>query len=105
MTLTHGVHTEDIENFFVIVLLNASLEEFFDGTLGSLDGFGNLIDILRLDHGFEIILENLGEVVYSESVRRSGHRGGYTYSATPIPGSILRYLANPGDRRNGPGSA
>jgi hypothetical protein len=43
--------------------LRAGTDELADSPLWPLDGLGDLIDILGLDNGLEVVLENLGEVV------------------------------------------
>jgi hypothetical protein len=43
--------------------LRARLDERANTPIGRLDGFGNLVDILGLDDGLEVVLEDLGEIV------------------------------------------
>jgi len=42
-----------------------------DGAVGALDGFGYLVNILRLRDSFEIVLEDFGEEVCGELVTSS----------------------------------
>lgn len=57
------VITKNIQNLFKIVHLRATLDKTSDGLDRALDRFRDLIDILGFDDSFEIVLENLCEVV------------------------------------------
>lgn len=46
-----------------VVQLSAGLDESSHVLNRSLDGPGNLVNILRLDDSLEIVLQNLGEIV------------------------------------------
>lgn len=53
---------EGIDNVVNVVPLTLALEHFLHRLL-ALDGTGNVINILGLDEGFEIILEDFGKVI------------------------------------------
>lgn len=59
MNLTHRVN-----DLLVVVHLGATFQQLFHRAFRAFDCSGNLVHILRLDDGLEIILENLREVVY-----------------------------------------
>jgi hypothetical protein len=44
----------------------AALKELLD-RLGALDGPRDLVDVLGLDNGFQVIFQQLGEVVYASA--------------------------------------
>jgi hypothetical protein len=44
--------------------LDTSLDELGDLLDRALHGAGNLVDILRLNDSLQVVLKNLGEVVY-----------------------------------------
>jgi hypothetical protein len=46
-----------------------------DALVGSLDGPGDLVHILRLDHSLKVVFQKLGEVVYFHvSISPTSHR-------------------------------
>jgi hypothetical protein len=47
----------------ILVDFGTLLEEEANGSVLALDGSGDLVDVLGLDNGLEVVLENLGEVV------------------------------------------
>ena len=51
-----------VNHLIEILHLRAGLNELANGPVGRLDGFGNLVHILRLDHSLEVVFEDLGEV-------------------------------------------
>lgn len=55
--------TENVHNFFQVAQLVACRDEISDLLDRTLDGTRDLIDILGLDDGLQVILQNLGEVV------------------------------------------
>jgi hypothetical protein len=57
--------TENVHDVFHIAHLRPSFDKRLHCFNGALDSSWDLIDILRLDDSFEIILENLGEVVFA----------------------------------------
>lgn len=52
-----------INHLIEVVHLSTSFDEFANRPICGLDGFGDLVDILRLDNSLEIVFEDLGEVV------------------------------------------
>ena len=56
--------TEGIANLLQVIHRRAGADEVLDGPVGAPDGLGNLVDILGLDDGPEVILEKLREVVF-----------------------------------------
>jgi hypothetical protein len=59
-----GFHTKHIHDLLHVVQLVTSFDEILHALDGTLDGAGNLIDILRLDDSLEVVLQDLREVVY-----------------------------------------
>ena len=57
-------HTKHIHDLLHIIQLDTSLDEILHALDGTLDGAGNLIDVLRLDDSLQVVLQDLGEVVY-----------------------------------------
>ena len=57
-------HTEHIHDLLHVVQLDTSLDEILHALDGTLDSAGNLINILRFDDSLEVILQNLGEIIY-----------------------------------------
>lgn len=57
-------HTEHIHDLLHVVQLDTSLDEILHALDGTLDCAGNLINILRFDDSLEVILQNLGEIIY-----------------------------------------
>lgn len=55
--------TQHTADFFEVVHLGTAFDQAADGLIRGLDGFGNLIDVLRLDDGFKIILKKLCKVI------------------------------------------
>lgn len=53
---------------FRVAQLDTSLEQLLDVLDRTLDGSGNLVDILRLHDSFQVVLEHLSEVVCTELV-------------------------------------
>ena len=65
MPLTCRLPTECLDNFFqsLVINLRSGLDQGTNAPVLALHSSRNLIDILRFHHSFEVILENLGEVV------------------------------------------
>jgi hypothetical protein len=61
-SLKNVVQFQIIANLLLVVSLELRIEHLGDGH-GSLDGSRNVVDILRLDQGLQVVLENLGKVV------------------------------------------
>lgn len=61
---TGELHTQHIEDLVIVVHLRSSFEQRLDSLVWAFDRFGNLVNILWLDNRLEIILQNLGEVIY-----------------------------------------
>jgi hypothetical protein len=58
------VQLQDAGHFLGVAKCGSALEEISDALLRATDSLGNLIDILRLDNSLEVVLQELGEVVY-----------------------------------------
>lgn len=56
--------TENIHDLVIVVELRAALDELLHLLDGSLHGAGDLVNVLGLDDGLQVILQNLGEVVW-----------------------------------------
>lgn len=56
-------HTKHFNNLVKVLHLGTALDEVANRFVGALDGLGNLVHILRLDDGLEVVLQHLGEVV------------------------------------------
>ena len=56
------VQLEFIAHLLLVIQLQFGIKHLRDGQV-SLDGFRDVIDILRLDQGFEIVFQHFGEVV------------------------------------------
>jgi hypothetical protein len=65
--------------------LGLSFQQSPNGTEFPLDGLGNLIDMLRLDDGLQILLQNSSEVVLQLGATESADNG--------IPGGRITVLA------------
>lgn len=89
-----------------IVQLSTSLDELADLFYGPLDGSGNLVNILRLDNGLQIVLQDLCEVVYGKSVpiQSNSMCRQQTYSEVRNHGSIARSPPSPAGHHIYPGS-
>lgn len=57
------VKLEDLGDLLGVVERGTALDQVADALLRATDGLGDLIDILWLDNGLEVILQKLGEVV------------------------------------------
>jgi hypothetical protein len=57
------VKLESVTNLFGISETGTAFNQETDALVGPSDRLGDLVDILGLDHGLEVILEKLGEVV------------------------------------------
>ena len=55
--------TKGIKDLVKVLHGRAALDERFNAPVGSTNGLGDLIDVLRLDNSLEVILEQLCEVV------------------------------------------
>jgi hypothetical protein len=55
--------TQGVEHLVEIAQREAAFNQGLDTLVGGADGLGDLVDVLRLDDGLEIVLEQLGEVV------------------------------------------
>jgi len=55
--------TQGIEHLIQVPHGAAALDQGLDALVGGADGLGDLVDVLRLDDGLEVVLEQLGEVV------------------------------------------
>lgn len=77
------VPTQKVANLILILAFIFLVQQLLDRTF---DSFGNLIHILRLDKGFQIIFKNLGEVILklgtSEMVQ----------NFLPIRGTLIKNL-------------
>lgn len=64
VTVVNVSQLQNIENLVEVAhgLIGLLGKDGADGALSTTEGLGNLVDILRLDDGVEIILEQLGEV-------------------------------------------
>lgn len=58
------MHTKNLHDVLHVVHLGTGLDERSHGVDRSLHSSGNLVDVLRLDHSLQVILQDLGEVVY-----------------------------------------
>jgi hypothetical protein len=56
--------TENVHDLILVVKLDTSLNELGDLLDRALHSAGNLVDILGLNNSLQVVLENLGEVVY-----------------------------------------
>lgn len=63
LTIEDVPKLELVDHVVEVVHLRAGANELADSPLGPLDGLGNLVDILGLDDGLEVVFEDLGEVV------------------------------------------
>jgi len=59
------VKLEDVANLLEVVHLSSALDQSLDRLIGCADSSWNLVNILRLDNGLQVILEELGKVVYA----------------------------------------
>lgn len=57
-------HTEHIHDLLHVVQLDTSRDEILHALDGALDGAGNLINILGLDNSLQVVLQDLGEIIY-----------------------------------------
>jgi hypothetical protein len=55
--------TESVQDLVQVVHGLAAFNQELDSLVGGADRLGDLVDVLRLDNGPQIILQNLGEVV------------------------------------------
>ena len=55
--------TQGIKHLVQVAQRVAAFNQGLDALVGGADSLGNLIHLLRLDNGLEIILEQFGEVV------------------------------------------
>ena len=58
-----------VEHLLQVVHLRAGADELSNGPFGALDSLGDLVDILRLDDSLQVVLEDLGEVVWESSAQ------------------------------------
>lgn len=65
ITVHDVVQLKGVANLLKVVHLGSALNESLDGLVSCTDSSWNLVDILRLDNGLQVILEELGEVVCS----------------------------------------
>ncbi len=80
--------TQGVNNLVQVVQGKPALDQSLDALVGGADGLGNLVDVLRLDDGLEIILEKLREVVCQRvSPLTVPPEDGNPYSATRSRGS------------------
>ena len=56
--------TQDVHNLMNVVHLTSCFQQGFDRPVWTLDGFGQLVDILRLNYCFQIVFEYFGKVVW-----------------------------------------
>jgi hypothetical protein len=63
ITVHDVVQLEDIGNLFHVTERGSTLNEVSDTLVGAFNSPGDLVHILRLDHGLEVILQKLGEIV------------------------------------------
>jgi len=55
--------TEGVQDLVQVVHGLAALNQELDSLVGSADRLGDLVDVLGLDDGPQVILQNLGKVV------------------------------------------
>lgn len=85
----NGDSTENIEDLVEIVERQAALNQGLDALVGArTEGLGDLVDILGFDNSLEIILKQLGEVVWRHTKSASvnmceGTREGALCSSDP----------------------
>jgi hypothetical protein len=65
IAMPYGSHTQSLDDLLdsIGVDFSALLDKEANSSVLSLDGSGDLIDVLGLDNGLEVVLENLCEVV------------------------------------------
>lgn len=73
MFLLTKSRTKNVHNVFQVVQLDTGLDQRPDVLDRTLDGLGDLVDILRLHHRLQVVLQNLGKVVYTQLVPMHFH--------------------------------
>jgi hypothetical protein len=63
VTVHDVVELEDLGDVLGVAQGVSALEEGANTLVGSTDSLGDLVDVLGLDDGLEVILQELGEVV------------------------------------------
>ena len=63
ITVHNVVQLEDIGHLFHVTERCSALDEESDTLVGAFNSPGDLVHILRLDHGLEVVLQKLGEIV------------------------------------------
>jgi hypothetical protein len=65
MAISDVSHTQSLDDLLdsIGIDFGALLDEETNGSVLALDGSGNLVDVLRLNNGLEVVLENLCEVI------------------------------------------
>lgn len=63
LNLESGELTQSVKHLIKILHRDTALDQCLDALVGGADGPGDLIDVLRLDDGLEVILKQLSEVV------------------------------------------
>lgn len=98
MPLTHGIN-----NLIIIVHLRAAFDQGFDGAVRALDSFGYLIDVLRLDDSFQVVLQHFCEIVWPNTLELEHPMGHpWAYFVVQTRGSISKSLPSPAGCHNDP---
>ena len=58
-----GKLTQGVKHLVQVVHRDAAFDQGLDALVPRADGLGDLVDVLRLDDGLEVIFKKLGEVV------------------------------------------
>lgn len=88
VTIHDVVEFKHLTNFLHVAERGTARKQSLDALLGAANGLGDLVDILGLDDGLEVIFQQLGEVVWM--ILDHGYiysLNGFTHSATQIHGS------------------
>lgn len=63
ITVVQVLQLQSAQDFVKIVEGSTALKKKLDALLGSTNGLGDLVHILRLDNSLQVILKELGEIV------------------------------------------
>jgi hypothetical protein len=63
VTVIDVAQLQSVEHLVQVAHRDAAFNQGLDALVSGTDSLGNLVDVLRLDDGLEVILEQLGEVV------------------------------------------
>ena len=55
--------TQDVEDFLEIFHLSSALDQFPDCLVRTFNRFGNLVNILWFNNGFEVVFQKFSEVI------------------------------------------